>query len=123
MSDEIQTSPRLRELLRMRGFLDSEIRAERLRLANSESVALIQAAAGLYGSTVDDIRSEGQAASTTKARMLSCWLLREHGLSYPEIGRLLCVHHTTAMHAVRAINADPARKALGKQLLMSEVAA
>lgn len=123
MSDDVITSPRLSELLRMRRFLDAEIAAERQRLAGSTSGSLLQAAADLYGTSIEAIRDRDNARHVTNARMTACWLLRESGMSYPEIGRAVGRDHTTAMHACRTIAADPSRLALARGLLAQEVAA
>lgn len=41
------------------------------------------------------------------ARMVACWLLREiTGCSYPMIGALLVVDHTTAMHACKRVSTE-----------------
>ncbi len=122
MTDTI-TSPRLRELLRMRRFLDAEIREERQRIAYGGQAPVLQAAADLYGTTIEDIRSGDKSKSITNARMVACWMLREIGLSFPEIGQSVGCHHTTAMHACKVIAADPARKALAMGLLEQEAAA
>ncbi len=117
------TSPRLRELLRMRRFLDAEIRDERQRFAMGSHVALIQAAADLYGTDPESVRSPSRNRSVVNARMVACWLLREAGSSYPEIGRAVRRDHSTAINACRAIDADPTRLALARGLLAQEAAA
>lgn len=117
------TSPRLTDLLRSRRLLDQLILEERQRLAVGGHQNLIRAAADLYGATVDDILGPGRDQPTSKARMMSCWLLRQTGLSFPAIGSHLSCDHTTAMHACRVIDNDPARLALGRQLLAEEAAA
>lgn len=123
MTTDAITSPRLAELLRMRRFLDLEIADERRRIAGDVSPALIQAAADLYGTTAEEVRAGSSDRAAVRARMLSCWMLRETGKSFPEIGRLFGQDHTTAMHACRVIGSDPSRLALGRRLLAEEVAA
>ena len=123
MSEDVITSPRLRELLRMRRFLDLEIAAERRRIAGDNTAALIQAAADLYGTTTEEIRAGSNGRRAVRARMLSCWMLRETGKSFPEIARQFGQDHTTAIHACRVIGRDEARVALGRRLLAEEVAA
>jgi len=49
------------------------------------------------------------------ARHTAAWLLRSTGLSYPEVGKLMQRHHTTAMESCRAVErmrADKATRAL-----------
>jgi chromosomal replication initiation ATPase DnaA len=123
MNDDVITSTRLSELYRMRRFLDIEIATERQRLSSGNTAGLIQAAADLYGTTMEAVRGRDNDRSVTSARMIACWLLRETGMSYPEIGRALGRDHTTIMHACRVIAADPARLALARRLLAQEVAA
>lgn len=123
MSDDIIASPRLTELLRMRRFLDAEITAERQRIIQADHGNLVRAAADLYGTEVHSILSDDGSRNVTNARMTACWLLRETGLSFPDIGHRLGVHHTTVMHACRTIAADPSRLALARGLLAQEVAA
>lgn len=120
---EVITSPRLSELLRMRRFLDTEIAAERQRMAGDSAPNIIQAAADLYGTTLEEVCTGSNERSVVRARMLACWMLRETGKSFPEIGRLFGRDHTTVMHACRSVAADPARIALGRRLLAQEVAA
>jgi chromosomal replication initiation ATPase DnaA len=117
------TSARLADLLRMRRFIDLEIAAERQRLAGDVTCAVIQAAADLYGTTAEEVRAGSNERPAVRARMLACWMLRESGKSFPEIGRLFGRDHSTAMHACRVIASDPARLALGRRLLAEEVAA
>jgi chromosomal replication initiation ATPase DnaA len=120
---DVITSPRLRELLGMRRFLDIEIAAERRRIAGDPAAELIQAAADLYGTTAEDVRAGSSERPAVRARMIACWMLRETGKSFPEIGRVLGLHHTSVMHACKVIAADPARLALARRLLAEEVAA
>lgn len=125
MTDESPvTSARLTELLRMRRFIDQEIREERQAIALGNAASLVQAAADLYGTTVHAvIGSDRQDRAATAARMMACWLLREVGKSYPEIGRMVGRDHSTVMYACRTIAGDQTRVALARQLLAQEVVA
>jgi chromosomal replication initiation ATPase DnaA len=123
VSDDILTSPRLTDLLRMRRFLDAEIAEERRRLSTVDTPQVVRAAADLYGTTPEAIRGPARDKSIASARMVACWLLRQTGLSYPEIGRAVDRDHTTAIHACRVIDNDPTRLAIARQLLAQEVAA
>ena len=80
-------------------------------------------AADLYGTTTEEIRAGSNGRRAVRARMLSCWMLRETGKSFPEIARQFGQDHTTAIHACRVIGRDEARVALGRRLLAEEVAA
>lgn len=123
MSDDVYTTTRLAELLRMRGFIDREIQAERQAIAASGATHLIQAAADLYGTTPSAIQSRANFREVVNARMVACWLLRQAGKSYPEIGRAVCRDHSTAISACRAVEKDPSKLAMARQLFAQEVAA
>lgn len=123
MTVDVITSARLRELIGMRSFIDAEIAAERRRIAGDPTAELIQAAADLYGTTAEEVRVGSNERSAVRARMIACWMLREIGKSFPEIGRLFGRDHTSVMHACKVIAADPARLALARRLLAEEVAA
>lgn len=118
------TTPRLTELLRMRRFLDAEIALERQKIAVNPTLRTIAAAADLYGTTPEDVTGETRSNSAVNARHLAAWMLRDLGMTYAEIGAALGGRdHTSAIYAVRAIEHDPARRALGVQLLAQEGAA
>ena len=117
------TSPRLTELLRMRRFLDAEIATERQRLADSDFLGFVKAAADLYGVLVDNICGDSRDPAVVRARHMTCWLLRERGYTTVRIGEILRRDHSTVIYGSRAIDTDPARKALALQLLAQEEAA
>lgn len=117
------TSARLTDLLRMRRFIDAEIATERRRLADDDYLGYIKAAGDLYGVMVDDICGESRDPAVVRARHMTCWLLRERGYTTVRIGEILRRDHSTVIYGSRAIDTDPARKALGLQLLAQEEAA
>lgn len=117
------TSARLTDLLRMRRFIDAEIATERRRLADDDYLGYIKAAGDLYGVMVDDICGESRDPAVVRARHMTCWLLRERGYTTVRIGEILRRDHSTVIYGARAIDKDPARKALGLQLLAQEEAA
>lgn len=66
-------------------------------------IAAVEAADGLPPGA---IVSHDRHGRLIPARFLAAWLLREHGLSYPGIGRALGGRdHTTVIHAVRTADA------------------
>lgn len=85
----------------------------RVRLALTQAPAGIQKprpdlvirhVARHYQVRVRDFRARVRSQRVTAARQIAIHLIRRHcELSYPEIGRLLNRHHTTALHACRAI--------------------
>lgn len=55
-----------------------------------------------------------------EARQIVFWLLREAGLSYPQIGAALDRHHATVMHGVAEVEADSELRALARRILLRE---
>jgi len=70
---------------------------------------LTQAAAA-YHVTDDEVLSRTRTADICNARHILYWLLRSEGLSYPKIGALLERDHTTILHGVERVDADPAMR-------------
>ena len=57
-----------------------------------------------FGVTLDQLRSKDRHAHIADARHVAMWLLRERGLSFPAIARILHRDHTTVMSGVRKID-------------------
>lgn len=58
--------------------------------------------ANYYGVTVPQIIGVGRRRAVVEARAVAAWCARQHGLSFPELGRLFGHrHHTTMLHHVR----------------------
>jgi chromosomal replication initiator protein len=89
-------------------------------MASGTIAETIEAVSKRFGFTADELRFGGREASLANARHIAAWLLRERGLSYPEIGRALSKDHSTMIHAVRKVEVeramDPAVAALLEQL-------
>ncbi len=109
---------RLDELLRMRDFIDEEIRKERRAVnAGSSYRGLIEAVADLYEIEPDALLSPNRRdVLTTRARQGLCWLLRQRGLSLTQVGKVVTRDHSTVLHSCQAVEADPGRRALLAQL-------
>lgn len=61
---------------------------------------------GRFGVSVAEILSKDRHKSIARARHVAAWLLRQTGMSYPEIGRALGKRdHTTAMASVERVEA------------------
>lgn len=112
---------RLDELYRIRDRVLAEIAyIERLgaeienldRIRSTPVSRIIDTAADLYGVDVDEVLSTSRNDRVVRARQAACWLLRGHGMSLPEIGKAIGRDHTTVLHAVRKIDADPGRRSL-----------
>jgi len=99
----------------MRAWLDAEIEAE-LRLIGAPLGAdsLVSRAAHLYGVAPADMITENRRQpQVAKARQAAAWLLRDAGMTYPQIGKVLgYADHTTALYAVRKIDGTPALRTL-----------
>lgn len=57
------------------------------------------AVAAARGVTVEEITGRSRTRCIARARQEVCRRLRDHGWSYPRIGRFLGLDHTTVMHA------------------------
>jgi chromosomal replication initiator protein len=65
-----------------------------------------------FGVRVRDIRARDRTTSRTTARQIAAYLLRNRcGLSFPEIGRKLDRHYTTALNAVQRSEARLGKEA------------
>ena len=53
--------------------------------------------AAAYGMTLDEVRSRSRKTGRVAARKAIAAAMRGIGLSYPQIGRMLCRHHTTIL--------------------------
>ena len=62
---------------------------------------LVHGIARRHGTSWDEMKSPTRIASVVAARMALYRVLREHGWSYPSIGRLLNRDHTTVMSAIK----------------------
>lgn len=108
---------RLHDLLRLRAFIDTEIAHERER--HIPDVAdIVEAVGDLYELPPGWIKSADLGGrKVSQARFAVCWLLREHGYSSPQIGRIVARDHSTVLRACAVIDGDPARMAMLRQLL------
>lgn len=71
------------------------------RLAQRGLLELVDERAKAHHVTRTDVLGRSRTKSVAAARQAVYRGLRERGLSYPEIGRLLDRDHTTVMHACR----------------------
>lgn len=79
--------------------------AAEIRIPGTKLRAVLIEVADASGVPVRAIMGRSRIQRIARARQLTCYILRREGLSYPQIGRMLHIHHTTAMHAVRAVEA------------------
>jgi chromosomal replication initiation ATPase DnaA len=83
---------------------------------------LIAEVAAGFDVTSSEIVSESRRQQLNDPRRVIAWLFREHGLSYPEIGRLMNRHHTTIMHGLSELQTDPELLAVAETFLDRNVA-
>lgn len=78
---------------------------EPIRRARAEANRVAEVVARYYRVPLEVFFGNGRNRSTTRARHVAAWLLRESGLSYPEIGAELRRDHSTTMYAYASIAA------------------
>jgi chromosomal replication initiation ATPase DnaA len=121
-------SPRLAELYRLlaevhreiarekqamdrEATLRSRIRSHRsgnhVHTFDAETASLVRDLANRLNTTVADMTGKSQVKHVAHLRAIICWVLRQHGRSYHDIGRALSRHHSSAIHAVRRVEATP----------------
>jgi chromosomal replication initiation ATPase DnaA len=91
---------------------EAEAVLEAIHRRRSDSGIALTAAADLYGVEVESILSDDRGPLAVRARHAVCWLLRERGMSFPEIGKVIGRDHTTVMYACRRVDSRPAVRAL-----------
>lgn len=67
----------------------------------------VQAAAEHFGVTVEAILTGTRRPRVVSARHVACWLLRDTGRSFPDVGRTMRRDHSTVIYAVRKVEEDP----------------
>lgn len=106
---------RLRKLRALRDQITREI--DNLEVAvrvvdDADARGVIAEAARQHSITTDLLLSRNKETHVVRARQEAAWMLRQRGLSYPSIGRLLDRDHTTIMAAVRKVDAERLRPRL-----------
>lgn len=70
---------------------------------------LVEAAASAHRVLPSMVLSDLREARVVQARAAVIWVLRDAGLSLPHIGHLMDRDHSTVLHAIRKVEADPAQ--------------
>lgn len=65
---------------------------------------VVELVAREFGVTAEDMFSRNKTSKVVLARQVAIYLLREYGLSFPQIGNFFERDHTTAVHAYQRIN-------------------
>ena len=72
---------------------------------NALNLRLAERLAEAEGYSLRILQGKARCASISRARASVAWeLARETGMSFPEIGALLCKDHTSVLHMIRAEN-------------------
>lgn len=79
-------------------------------VTDADARALIDRVAGYYGLTRAQLLSRRRTAAIARARQIAMFLLREEGLTYSAIGRLLRRDHSTVTHGHALIHWLAARQ-------------
>lgn len=89
---------------------------------------IVEAAASLIGTTVDEINSHGRFPKQCLARHIAAYLMRERlGFSYPQIAKRLHHRHVATLYGcqkiARMVQEDPATAVLVERVWNVAVAA
>ena len=68
---------------------------------------MLDAVSAVLGVPVDRILSPSRSAPIVRARQACMVLLREAGMSLPEVGKALGRHHSTVIHGLTRAAASP----------------
>lgn len=77
-----------------------------VQASNAKLLALCNQTAEAFGYPLSEVLYGSRQRSVVRARFACYYVLRERGLSYPEIGELLGLHHTTVMAGVRKVERE-----------------
>lgn len=96
-------------------------RARKIPARNAEwaSVAshVVERVADVTAVTVDEMLSRTRRSEIAEARQIAAWILRQSGLSLPQIARNLgLIDHTTVIHAVDKITHDALLKSIAMRI-------
>lgn len=79
--------------------------AAAIRIPGQRFRAVLTEVSEATGISISRILGRSRVRPVVEARQLVCHVLYRHGMSYPQIGRLINRDHTTVLHAVRAVEA------------------
>ena len=105
-------SARLARLREMQAWVQAEIRDEVERMSALGGEMILARACALYGADTDAVLRGSRKLQDVRARQAASWMLRRNGLSFPQIGSILGVDHTTVLHSCRKVEASPGTRAL-----------
>lgn len=91
---------------RRAGRLETDARLALTRTSRDDIERLLRYAAHEFDVTLDVLLGRSRVTDAVRARHVAAWLLRDAGLTYPEIGRRMRRDHTTAIASVARCDSD-----------------
>lgn len=83
-----------------------------------ENVAnIVRESAAAFGIHESNVFSKTRGRWVTMARHVSAYVMRNVGMSYPDVGKALSMDHSSAMHACNRVENDPSLLETGKKIL------
>ena len=70
--------------------------------------ALLRRVARSLATPVAQLTNRSRSPRLVRERARACWLLRQHGLTLPEIGAVMQRDHSTVLYHIRAVEAAAA---------------
>ena len=70
--------------------------------------ALLRRVARSLATPVTQLTNRSRSPRLVRERARACWLLRQHGLSLPEIATVMQRDHSTVLYHIRAVDAAAA---------------
>lgn len=122
VSAYLDTAP-AEEISQIRTAKPKRLQALLAQLRGQTPEKRIAQAAAVFGVEPAEITGVERAHKIARARHVAAWLLRQDGMSYPQIGRALGYRdHTTIMHSVEVVEAERAADAAVRDALDGMVA-
>lgn len=84
-------------------ILEQRLGALEANLENPDDLRVLSIIAKFFDTSVRALRGTARDAAIVNARFAAYHFLRKRGLSFNEIGALLCRDHTAPIHGVKAI--------------------
>lgn len=76
-----------------------------IRIPGQKLRGVLREVSEASGIPIARILGPSRVRPVVEARQLVCHVLRRHGMSYPQIGKVIGRDHTTVIHSVRAVEA------------------
>jgi chromosomal replication initiation ATPase DnaA len=79
---------------------------------------IVCAVAEEFGLRPSELKRRDKSKRVARPRQVAIWLMRERGMVLTEIGGAFGLHHTTVLHGLRAVAADPELRSTAARLLV-----